>query len=307
MERKTLSVIRAFGAVFLFGIITVLGGVGVSKQESPIFRAFVRPYRVYPGQFIVVFVEGIDIHDELSLETDLPRGSLKMYPYREGLVGALGVDCRTDPGQYYVQVRVLGEALGIHEQNLPFVVESKNFPSQYLEVSPQKLESRTSQRWQEDLHYTRMARSESSTSPLWEDKFVVPLQGKETSEFGLIRYINTQEAGRHTGIDIAAPKGTPVVAANSGVVRLAKFLNITGYTIIIDHGFNLFTSYSHLEGFLTQEGEEVGKGDNIGRVGASGFATGNHLHWGAIVGSVFIDPRILVGKEPLEVFEERGD
>ena len=68
---------------------------------------------------------------------------------------------------------------------------------------------------------------------------------------------------RHSGLDIAVPRGTPVKAANNGVIRLSMMLTVTGNTIIIDHGCNIYSSYAHLDKLLVQDGAEVKKGDII--------------------------------------------
>ena len=289
--------------ILFLGGLTVLGGLSLCEEEVLPPRLILNPSRLYPGQFLVVFLEGVDPSDNVSLQTDLPQTTLKVYPYRQGLISLVGVDCRTPPGEYTISARVRGKEVGVWQENLKFILEPKRFASQHLQVSPKKLEARTPEKWQEDLPHVREARSKSRDLPLWENRFLAPLEGRKTTDFGLARHINRKEAGRHSGVDIAAPEGTVVVAANGGIVCLARFLNVTGYTLIVDHGLNLFTSYCHLESLLVDESQKVIKGQGIGRVGSSGFATGSHLHWGAAVGSTFIDPYLLVKKDPLDMLD----
>ncbi|MCR4442287.1 MAG: M23 family metallopeptidase [Peptococcaceae bacterium] len=127
----------------------------------------------------------------------------------------------------------------------------------------------------------------------------MPVEGKITTEFGLIRYINNVESGRHSGLDIAAGRGTPVKAANSGTINLARKLNVTGNTVIIDHGLKLYSTYCHMDKILVKEGEEVKKGQVIGQVGSTGFSTGPHLHWNISIGSTFVNPWLFLDKDPL--------
>lgn len=91
-------------------------------------------------------------------------------------------------------------------------------------------------------------------------------------------------------MDIAALTGTPVMAGNNGVVRLSMPLHVTGDTVNIDQGLNMFGAYSPLDCLLVEEGQVVQKGDIIGEVGSTGFSTGPHLHWSISIGSVFVNP-----------------
>ncbi len=297
-KTRTLNMV-----ILLLAALVILSDVCICEEKVLSPRLILNPYRLHPGEFLVVFLEGVEPDDKVSLQTNLPQTSLKVYPYREGLISLVGVDYRTLPGEYTISAWVRRKEPGVWQENLKIVLEPKKFASQYLQVSPKKLEARSSEKWQQDLPHIQEARSRSSALPLWKERFLAPLKGRKTTDFGAIRYINGKEVGRHSGVDIAAPRGTLVVAANSGIVCLARFLNVTGYTVIVDHGLNLFTSYCHLESFLVKKGQKVIKGQDIGRVGSSGFATGAHLHWGAVIGSTFIDPYLLVKKNPLDMLD----
>ena len=120
----------------------------------------------------------------------------------------------------------------------------------------------------------------------------VPAAGKVTSTFGYRVDPVTGKSGTfHSGIDIAAPRGTPVRAAADGVVRqCGYFKNGYGNLIVIDHGKELCTYYGHLNGFAVKKGKTVKKGSVIGTVGATGKATGPHLHFEVRKGSDAVDP-----------------
>jgi murein DD-endopeptidase MepM/ murein hydrolase activator NlpD len=117
--------------------------------------------------------------------------------------------------------------------------------------------------------------------------------------------VNNAETSRHSGLDIAAPKGTAIQAANKGKVTLAKSLHVLGNTIIIDHGLNLFSAYAHLDQLLVTEGEIVEKGQLIGKIGSTGFSTGPHLHWTLSVGSTFVNPWLFLDNDPLALLERQ--
>ncbi|MGD8252455.1 MAG: M23 family metallopeptidase [Desulfobacterales bacterium] len=94
----------------------------------------------------------------------------------------------------------------------------------------------------------------------------------------------------HLGADLASIKHSPVPAANDGKVVFTDNVGIYGQTVIIDHGFGLLTSYSHLSEIQVSPGDSVGKGDTIGRTGATGLAAGDHLHFGVLIHDTFVNP-----------------
>lgn len=140
-------------------------------------------------------------------------------------------------------------------------------------------------------------RSQSSLERLWEEEFIWPLEGRITTGFGATRYHNGQLANRHSGIDIAAVEGTPIKAVNRGQVVLARNHLTTGKTIIIDHGWNVFSTYLHSSELKVAEGDVVEQGETIALVGETGFATGPHLHWSMSIGNIFVDPEDFVDLE----------
>jgi murein DD-endopeptidase MepM/ murein hydrolase activator NlpD len=129
--------------------------------------------------------------------------------------------------------------------------------------------------------------------------FVWPVTGPFSGSWGSQRILNGEPRSPHLGVDIVAPKGTPILAPAGGIVRLAatEFV-LTGGTVILDHGYGLTSLYAHLDTVEVREGEEVGQGQRIGTVGATGRVTGPHLHWGAAVREVQVDPSTLVPPMP---------
>lgn len=131
--------------------------------------------------------------------------------------------------------------------------------------------------------------------------FVWPARGPISGVFGSRRVLNGEPRSPHRGVDIAAPAGAPVVAAAPGIVALTHAdMFFTGATVMIDHGHGLASVYVHLREIFVDEGERVAQGTPIGTVGASGRATGPHLHWGVSLFDVALDPALLVGPMPGE-------
>jgi len=124
--------------------------------------------------------------------------------------------------------------------------------------------------------------------------FTWPVRGRISGKFGSGRVYNGRPGGGHSGMDIAAASGTPVRAPASGVVTLADELYITGGTILLDHGHGVSSNFLHLSRMDVSVGDTVEQGQVIGAVGATGRATGPHLHWGMNWFDVRVDPQLLL-------------
>ncbi|MEM7077900.1 MAG: M23 family metallopeptidase [Pseudomonadota bacterium] len=124
--------------------------------------------------------------------------------------------------------------------------------------------------------------------------FILPLQGIVTSLFGHRRILNGQARNPHSGLDIAADTGTPIMAPAGGVVVLADDLYFNGKTLFIDHGRGLVTMYCHLSEILSEVGQVVAQGEEIGLVGATGRVTGPHLHWSVSLNGNRVDPQVFM-------------
>jgi murein DD-endopeptidase MepM/ murein hydrolase activator NlpD len=126
----------------------------------------------------------------------------------------------------------------------------------------------------------------------WSGAWIMPANGFITNGFGLMRSINGGAYFPHTGTDIANATGTPLAAAASGVVALARPLYLYGNAVVIDHGAGVFSSYNHLDSIAVTEGQPITIGDLVGFMGETGFVSGPHLHWEAIIGGVRTDPTL---------------
>lgn len=302
-------------------LVALLGAVALAAAAphlappagaaSASLRVSVAPQEVRPGEFISVVVSGLRAYAGASSPGGTASGSLReltgefagqrfsFYGAGEGRAAALvAVSYHLGPGQYRVVIRTAGGELVTRS----ITVRRRDFPVQRLTVSASQealvrpQDPAVIERRRREEAEVEAARSRSSARPLWDGAFIWPLDGRVriTSEFGLIREVNGHVTGRHSGLDLAAPTGAPVRAANAGRIVLAREHLVTGNTVIIDHGWGVFTSYLHLSSMAVTEGQAVRKGEVIGQVGATGFATGPHLHWAAWLPDAFVDPRLLL-------------
>lgn len=124
--------------------------------------------------------------------------------------------------------------------------------------------------------------------------FIWPVTGRISGRFGSGRVYNGQPGAGHSGMDIAVPTGTPVKAPAAGVVTFADDLYLTGGTILLDHGHGVSSNFLHLSRMDVKVGDRVAQGQVIGAVGATGRATGPHLHWGMSWFDVRVDPLLVL-------------
>ena len=163
----------------------------------------------------------------------------------------------------------------------------------YIKLSPQKQKlmlDKSKSRSDNAKRGQAYTVSEQTTQQLWNGHFIRPASGILTSPFGKYREYNTGVKRHHLGTDIANQTGTAIYASNTGVITLAERLHIYGYSIIINHGQGVSTSYSHLSKIEVAVGDNVAKDQLIGLMGATGQVTGPHLHWHMAVNGVAVAP-----------------
>ncbi len=154
-------------------------------------------------------------------------------------------------------------------------------------------------RRERELGEVRLARANNTPLPFWRGHFIRPAPGRISTNFGAQRIYGEKPAAPHGGMDIAAPTGTPVLAPAASIVRLATGpFALEGNLVILDHGFGLYSVMMHLSRIDVKPGQIVAQGETIGLVGATGRATGPHLHWGMTWTGVRVDPATLLTDTP---------
>ena len=175
----------------------------------------------------------------------------------------------------------------------PFKVTKKAYPVQRLTLADDKMVNPPAEDLERIERETKLMSAQYDLfSNLAASPFpmMLPAVGPVSSNFGLRRILNGQPRSPHAGLDVAAPLGAKVVAPAAGTVSLIGSFYFNGNTVFIDHGEGLISMVCHLSAIGVHQGDVVAKGQEIGRVGATGRATGPHLHWSVSLNGDRVDP-----------------
>jgi murein DD-endopeptidase MepM/ murein hydrolase activator NlpD len=212
------------------------------------------------------------------------------------LVAVVGIPLSVEPGTRHVTIDA---STGSFRHN--FTVVEKAYPEQHITIADQQMvtpAARNLERIRREAASMRAQyrRFEPLAEPVQQSPFPMlqPVQGIVSSEFGLRRFYNGEARRPHSGLDIAAAEGTPIVAPAAGRVTLTGDFYFNGNTIFLDHGSGLITMGCHMSKIEVVQGQQVKRGQIIGRVGATGRATGPHLHWSVYLNAERVDPRAAI-------------
>lgn len=288
-ERTGRSDLRAIFAVVLLTSVFPVDLVPGSPHD---LRGTAGQFSGKQGQVLVVTVPAKGPDPEVSgrfLGRRIP-----FFQDRSGYVGLLGIDMQDAPGTHELAVEVTGPD-GPHHLSYNVLVIKEKYPVQHLTLPKDKvdLDEESLLRVKSEQEQVKSMLEAESKQRLWEGRFIEPVSGAVSGAFGRVRVINGQSRNPHNGEDIAAPLGAEVVAMNDGIARLTVDHFFSGKGVFLDHGQGLYSMYFHLSEIAVEDGATVKRGQVIGRVGASGRATGPHLHWGVRLNGARVNPYAL--------------
>jgi hypothetical protein len=254
------------------------------------------------GSLLLTEVVGLKDSEQVTAEWD-GRG-VPLWRESQGagvLHGLLGVDLEKAPGSYEWKVSWTGTDGNPAACSVPITVRAGKFATERLTVEKQYVQPDPEQqkRAEEDQKKMRVIYDTVTREALWKGKFRLPLKEVLTGKnFGRRRVLNGEARSPHAGVDFPAAAGTPVYAAQAGKVVLAENLYYSGNTVVIDHGFGIYTLYAHLSEIAVHAGDTVEVSAEIGKVGATGRVTGPHLHWGLTIDHARVNGLEIVQKQP---------
>lgn len=268
-------------------LLLAIASIGAIARAAPIATRLPKSESV-PGGVVMIPLAG-PANRPPQVEFDGAR--VLVLPAPQGWLAVVGIALSATPGAADLSVD-----RGAGSEPVGFDIAPKHYTLQRLSVAPSQV----------DLSAENLARSAEESHRLHADlttysarlpatlRLLAPVHGRRSSSFGLRRVFNSEPRAPHAGMDIAAARGTPVVAAAAGRVLDAGSFFFTGNTVVIDHGEGFLTLYGHLNVIRTRAGAEVQAGERIGDVGMSGRATGPHLHFGVCLNGAMVDPALFL-------------
>jgi murein DD-endopeptidase MepM/ murein hydrolase activator NlpD len=284
----------AIGAAI--GAAAVMAGQDRKTAEELTLRVTHHARGLHPGEAV-----------RLTLTADRPivtaeaegfGRSIPLWPSEDARVwnGLIGVSLDTKPADYDVVIRATAAPSLTTTYRHSLTLQPKSFATRRIQVADgfANPPADEAERIQRDARLLADTFAGMRRERLWHGPFVRPVPGQATSSYGRLTILNGQPGSRHMGADFRAVEGASVRAPNAGEVLVAEALYFAGNTVIIDHGFGLFSLFGHLSRIAVEKGTRVARGDLIGEAGATGRVTGPHLHWAVRLGETSIDPLSLM-------------
>jgi murein DD-endopeptidase MepM/ murein hydrolase activator NlpD len=298
---------RIFCAGFVLVFASLLCGTGASAQIRKSCGD-----AIYLRLTAASALQGTLVQAQISSAKALPRDISAVWDGKPSPVwrqegpsktihGLIGIDLEKPVGRY--EYKIAWEDATGQEKSCAAVVivRAGKFPTEHLKVEKQFVQPDPEQQKRAEDDSKKMKAIYDTIIPkrLWKGAFRMPLKEMATGgNFGRRRVLNGVARSPHAGVDFPAPAGTSVFAAQAGKVVLAEDLYYSGNTVVIDHGFGIYTLYAHLSQFVAHDGESVEAGEEIGKVGATGRVTGPHLHWGLTIDHARVNAMQIVNREP---------
>lgn len=275
-------------AVQLLGFVAALllaRSVGAAESLPPDSRV--------PGGIAII---DLGPADESPGEVYFGKYRAPVVRNGESWKAIVGIPLATNPGAQ--AARLVTPAANDADRDLAFDVAPKSYAEQKLTVEPRKANPLPEDEKRIEAESARsekaLATYSDDLAPTW--RWTAPVAGKQSSSFGLRRVFNGQARNPHSGMDIAAPTGTPVRSPAAGRVADTGDFFFNGQTVFVDHGQGLVTMYCHLSRIDVKPGDAVEAGKTLGLVGATGRVTGPHLHWGVAVNRAMVDPALFLAQ-----------
>jgi murein DD-endopeptidase MepM/ murein hydrolase activator NlpD len=275
-------------------LLVALSAAAVTAQ-TPVGTVTLTPAIVVAGSPELIRVAA---PDAAELDGDWLGQKIEFFRARDGRswLALAGVDVEAPVGSSTLHISVKSVGGETRDLSEPLEIHAAHYRTETLHVEPKFVEPGPEdlKRIEAEVALKEKVFGASLPEPEWSGDFRAPVAASPTDSFGVRRMFNGKLASIHKGMDFRAASGTPVHAANSGVVVLAAPLYYEGNCVVIDHGLGLFTISMHLSRIDVHEGDRVVKGERLGLSGATGRVTGPHLHWAVRWQGAYLDPAQLL-------------
>ncbi len=266
--------------------LIVLLGLGLPVQASPQFPEA----SPVPGGIAIIALDALD-----KPAPQVWFGKYRVLVRANGnrWEAVVGLPLSTKPGIHRIRIKPASGQPYTRE----FSVAAKKYKEQHITIKNKRMVNPN----EDDMKRIRKEKKIIVASlahwderPEVQTRFILPVEGRLSSPFGLRRFFNEQPRKPHSGLDIAAPRGTVIRAPADGVVLTTGNYFFNGNTVFIDHGQGLVTMFCHMNEIDVKPGSKVKQGDVIGKVGMTGRVTGPHLHWSVSLNNARIEPGLFL-------------
>jgi len=268
---------------YLLGLALLVFTIQAQALELPLQET------VPGGIAIIKLDEALDTPPKVSYQ-DKP---VMVVVYQQAWHALVGIPLGAKQGKHSIISKQAGR-----EHTYSFQIADKQYETQHLTI---KNKRKVNPNPDDMKRISKERKKTDAALEHWDDNVYtttleldLPVEGTLSSPFGLRRFFNKQARNPHSGIDIAAAKGTTINAPADGKVILTGEFFFNGNSVFIDHGQGLITMYCHMDSIKVKQGQMLKRGEKIGEVGMTGRVTGPHLHWSISLNDARIDPRLLV-------------
>ncbi len=266
----------------LFSLLMLLCLTFNAHADSYISRTLNKPV---PGGVAVV---------DLGPSAAAPKATYQGKPVlvvkeQDNWLAIVGIPLSVKPGN---------ERISSGGRSLPFIVGYKKYPEQRITLKKQKPgQPRPGSTEAHRRRTGRTAQGLPQLQPNLPSNLVLdkPVNGPLSSKFGVRRFFNGEERNPHSGLDFAVPAGTPIKTPANGKVILVGNYFFNGNTVFVDHGQGFISMFCHMSKIDVKVGQQLVRGAVVGKVGATGRATGPHMHWNVSLNDARVDPAIFIG------------
>ncbi len=287
--RAVMALTRCLRAALAAGLVCIVAALSAAQPFDADFSHHARG--VVPGEAVLIRV--VPTAPVSGILGTIFDETIRFYDAgAAGWQGLVGIDLQVDPGVHDLTLRITPQGAAPIERVYALVVEDKAYPTRQLTVAPRYVEPppEVAERIAREASEQRAIFASASPERLWRGSWGRPVPGAATSAFGSRSVFNGQPRSPHSGADFRAAEGTPVVAPNTGRVVLTGDTYFSGGSVILDHGWGLYSYFAHLSKIVVEKGDLVDPGQSVGLAGATGRVTGPHLHWTMRLNGARVDP-----------------